>query len=264
VLAAVVVTYQSRPYLEPLLDSLLAEAEHLPLEIVVVDSHSSDGGPEFVEAHYTDVRVMRMTSNWGFAAGCNLGARSTSAGSVLFLNPDVIVLPGSLSLMVGYLKGREDVGVLGCRLVNPDGSLQLSCREFYTWRSALLRRTPMGRLFPGHPELVRHLLLDYDHDTPREVDWVLGTCLLCRRRALDHVGGMDDRFFLYFEDVDLCYRMHRHGWKVLYYPDAGMIHHHVRHSARGWSRPAAWTHLRSMIRFHRKHGWSLLWRQRDA
>jgi N-acetylglucosaminyl-diphospho-decaprenol L-rhamnosyltransferase len=260
----VVVTHQSRPFLESLLDSVMREAEQLPLEIVVVDSHSSDGGPEFVEGWYRDVRVVRMHGNWGFAAGCNAGARITRAGMILFLNPDVVVLPGSLLLMAQYMQGQKNVGVLGCKLVNPDGSLQLSCREFYTWRSALLRRTPVGRFFPDHPELVRHLLLDFDHRKPREVDWVLGTCLMCRREALDDVGGMDDRFFLYFEDVDLCYRMHCHGWKVLYYPQAVMIHHHVRHSAKGWSRPAAWTHLRSMIRFHQKHGWSLLWRRCDA
>lgn len=261
-LAVVVVTYESRGYLEPLLNSLLTEAGHLPLEVVVVDSHSSDGGPELVETRYPGTRVLRMHSNWGFAAACNVGANATRAGFVLFLNPDVVILPGSLASMVHYLQRQEDVGVLGCRLVNPDGSLQLSCREFYTWRSALLRRTPAGRLFPRHPELMRHLLLDFDHSSPREVDWVLGTCLMCRRRALDDVGGMDDRFFLYFEDVDLCYRMHRRGWKVLYYPGATMIHHHVRHSAKGWSRPAAWFHLRSLIRFHQKHGWSLLWRRR--
>jgi N-acetylglucosaminyl-diphospho-decaprenol L-rhamnosyltransferase len=260
----VVVTHQSRRYLPALLDSVLREAERLPLEVVVVDSRSSDGGPEFVEAHYPGVRVARMQSNWGFAAACNLGTRRARACYILFLNPDVVVLPGSLSAMVRFLQERADAGVVGCRLVNPDGSLQLSCREFYTWRSALLRRTPVGRFFPDHPELVRHLLLDFDHDSTREVDWVLGTCLMCRRKALDDVGGLDEGFFLYFEDVDLCYRMHRRGWKVVYYPEATMVHHHVRHSARGWSRAAAWFHLRSMIRFHQKHGWSLLWRSGGA
>jgi hypothetical protein len=228
---------------------------------VFVDSASTDGGPRYVEERFPGVRVIRMSGNWGFAAGCNAGCRATDSPFVLFLNPDVVVLPGSLSAMVSYLERQRDVGLLGSKLMNPDGSLQLSCRGFYTWRSALLRRTPLGRLFPQHPELRRHLMLDYDHETPREVDWLLGTCLMARRSALGDVGEMDARFFLYFEDVDLCYRMKLRGWKVIYYPDASMIHHHVRQSARGWAHPAAWRHLRSMIRFHQKHGWSLLWRR---
>ncbi len=262
VLSVVVVTYQSRRFVEPLLSSLSREAESVPLEVVLVDSHSNDGGPELVEARYPDVRVLRMRSNWGFAAGCNAGWRATRSPYVLFLNPDVVVLPGSLARMLQHLEDTADVGVLGCKLLNPDGSLQLSCREFYTLESALLRRTPAGRFFPRHRELTKHLMLDFDHCESRVVDWLLGTCLLTRRTALDDVGGMDDGFFLYFEDVDLCYRMQRRGWKVVYYAGAAMLHHHVRQSSRGWSQRAAWQHLRSMIRFHQKHGWFLLWRKR--
>ncbi len=255
------VVHQSKPYLEPLVESLLRESQGLCTEIVLVDSRSTDGGPELVEARFPNVMVVRMRSNWGFAAGCNVGRKRTRAPFLLFLNPDVVLLPGSLDSMVSYLASNRDVGVLGCRLLNPDGTLQLSCRRFYNWKSALLRRTPLGKLRPHDPELISHLMLDYDHARPAEVDWVLGTCLMTRRGALEEVGGMDDRFFLYFEDVDVCYRMKRHGWRVVYYPEAAMIHHHARQSARGWAHLAAWLHLRSMIRFHQKHGWSLLWRR---
>jgi len=118
----------------------------------------------------------------------------------------------------------------------------------------LFRRTPLGKVFPNHRIIRKHLMMDWDHREPREVDWGLGACMLLRKEALGGQDIFDGRFFLYFEDVDLCLRLKEEGWKVVYYPEAVMIHSHLRHSARGVLNREKWEHLKSLIKFYFKHG----------
>jgi hypothetical protein len=192
----------------------------------------------------------------GYARAVNQGLQATSADYVLILNPDIEVEPDAIARLVQAMEENPDAGLAGARLLNPDRTLQHSCRRFYTPGAMLLRRTFLGRLLPRHRALRAHLMLDWDHATQRDVDWLIGACLLARRRAIADVGPMDERFFLYFEDVDWCARMHLRGWQVLYVPDAVMIHHHRRESAHaGLLHPSRRMHLASVLRFYEK--WSL-------
>jgi N-acetylglucosaminyl-diphospho-decaprenol L-rhamnosyltransferase len=253
-LSVVIVNYKTPDDLLRLLASL---EEHPsasePLEILVVDNASGDDSAARVRAAYPGVTVIESPANRGFAAGVNIGLKAARGEWLLILNPDVVVRNGSLDALLDFLKSNPRAGIAAAKLLNPDGSLQHTCRTYYTFGTILLRRTFLGKLFPNSRALRDHLMLDYDHESPRNVDWVAGACLLVRREALEEVGPMDERYFLYFEDVDWCTRMHRRGWGVWYVPQAVMTHGYRRASAGGFSR-ATRAHAESLLRFWEK--WS--------
>ncbi|MBN1826798.1 MAG: glycosyltransferase [Candidatus Eisenbacteria bacterium] len=253
-LSVILVNYNTR---DDILEALRSLREYPPShahETIVVDNASTDGSPEEIERLFPEVRRIENAENVGYSRGVNQGIRASRGEFFLVLNPDVRVTEGSLDRLLEYAMEHPEVGIAGPKLLNPDGTLQHSCRTFYTWKTFLYRRTPLGRLRPDSPVIRRHLMLDWDHRSVRDVDWMLGAGLLVRRSAVEDVGAMDERFFLYFEDVDWCYRMKAQGWRVVYVADAEMIHAHRRDSARRlWSRQTR-SHLGSMFRFYDK--WS--------
>jgi N-acetylglucosaminyl-diphospho-decaprenol L-rhamnosyltransferase len=255
-LGIVIVHYNTPADLARCLASLRDEAATCPHEIVVVDNASTEPGLDEVIAQHPEVRWLRNTDNRGYSRGCNQGMAALPADYHLILNPDIVVLPGSLQSLLEFAERHPRAGLIGPQLLNEDGSIQESCRRFYTLKTLLLRRTLLGKLFPRSQTVARHLMRDFDHATPRPVDWVLGGCLLVRREALQRCGPMDERYFLYFEDVDWCFRMWQSGFEVLYHPDARFVHRHRRASARGALHRSFWLHLGSMIAFYEK--WSLL------
>lgn len=242
----VIVNYRSGEALERSLRSIEEAAREVKSEIVVVDNDppSARGHPASLKARY-----LPMPRNVGFGEGANRGGAEIASEYLLIANPDLELHPDCLARLVEYMDRHPDVGVVGPKLLNPDGTLQFSCRSFYTLPIILLRRTPLGRLFPNHPLLRRHLMSDWDHGETREVDWLLGACLLIRRKALEGEVPFDPRFFLYFEDVDLCLRMWRSGWKVVYHPDAVAVHLHRQESRRRLFSRANWEHLKSWLKF---------------
>jgi GT2 family glycosyltransferase/lipopolysaccharide/colanic/teichoic acid biosynthesis glycosyltransferase len=224
--------------------------------VLVVDNASGELAPRDVETEFPGVRLLAQGANLGYSKAVNLGLGAAPAEFHLVLNPDIVVREGAIEVLVAAADRRPEVGIVGPKLLNPDGSLQYSCRRFYDFKTFVYRRTPLGRLQPNATVLREHMMLDYDHAEPRVVDWVLGGAMLVRGRAVDEVGGMDERFFLYFEDVDWCYRMHQRGWRVLYDPDAEMVHHHRRESATRPLGKSFFSHLMSVFRFYEK--WSLV------
>jgi GT2 family glycosyltransferase len=203
---------------------------------------------------HSDVRWIMSEENLGYARGLIRGLAAVPADYALIVNPDIVVLPRAIDGLLAFADARPRAGIVGPQLLNPDGSIQDSCRRFYTFRSLLLRRTALGWLFPNARSLRQHVMADFDHRSERAVDWVLGGCMLVRRQARERAGPPDGRFFLYFEDVDWCYRMWQAGWDVLYTPEARFIHRHERASARGAFHRAWWLHLGSLISFYEKWG----------
>ncbi len=257
VVSVVIVSHQTRDLLEACLRSIYEHPPSAPFEICVVDNASDDGTREMIRQQFPRVRLVENRDNAGYSRAVNEGFRSTTAPYVLVVNPDMVVIEGAVDALIRFMDSSPRTGVAGGKLLNPDGSLQHSARTFYNFRILLLRRTFLGRLFPGAKALRDHLMLDWDHDDVREVDWLLGACLMIRRSAAKDVGLMDERYFLYFEDVDLCYKMKQRGWGVVYVPDAVMYHHHRRESARRViNRPKLW-HLNSVFHFYDKWGGSL-------
>lgn len=192
--------------------------------------------------------------NLGFAKAVNQGLKSFQGKYALILNPDIIVLPGSIEKLYQFMEERPNCAVAGPQLLNPNKTIQYSCCRFPKWYTPILRRTFLGKLPWGKKHLQSYLMTDWDHRTIREVDWLLGAALMVSKEAINKVGLMDDRYFLYFEDIDWCRRFHRAGSKVFYVPQSQMYHFHQRLSAERVGFPAlfkkiTWVHLVSAIKY---------------
>jgi N-acetylglucosaminyl-diphospho-decaprenol L-rhamnosyltransferase len=216
--SAVIVTYNARPWIERPLESIRGRVA----EAIVVDHGSTDGTLELIRERFPDVRIIEQ-ENRGFGAGNNAGMRVATGDYVLLLNPDAWFLGDGLEKLVAFAEAHPEAGVVGPKLLHPDGSLQRSVRGFPTpWRIAtefffLRKLAPRSRLFNAFHGAAAH-------DSVSEAEWLGGACLLVRRAALDSVGGFDEDFFLFSEEVDWCYRFRQQGWKVLFYPGAEVVH----------------------------------------
>ncbi len=252
-LSVVFVNYRSGALLISALDALLRSVKRGGFEILIVNNDSASDLRLVKTCDWPSTRVIQNASNLGFGAAANAGYQQSSGDFVLFLNPDVRVQPGSVESLIRALECHPDAGIALPQLRYPDGVLQYSCRRFYSYSSLLMRRGPWKPLFRGHPVVKTHLMYDWDHSSLTAVDWGLGAAMLVRRAAVPGRDLFDERFFLYFEDVDLCLRMRQSGWKVLYEPAAVMIHQHRRESARPGAILARRHHLVSLVKFLGKH-----------
>jgi hypothetical protein len=251
-LTLILVSFHSEQPLRAFFESYRRHPIRATHEILVVDNAPGDGVAAWIEKEMPEVRVISSPKNVGYARGVNAGIEQAAGRAILVINPDVELSEGGVDRALAYLDEHPEAGIVGARLLNRDGSLQNSARRFYTLQTILLRRTPLGRLRPDHPELRRHLMLDDDLDHARPVDWVMGAWMLVRRTAIDVVGLMDGRFFLYFEDVDWCYRMWASGFEVHYFPQASFVHAYER-SSGGLNRTLLY-HLRSFASYYDKWG----------
>ena len=222
------------------------------IETLVCDNNSEDRSPTMVAEEFPWVRLLAQSTNLGFTGGQNLMIEARGAPHVLLLNSDTVVHPGALDSLLAYLDANPEVGILGPKLLNPDGSLQLSCRRFPNPLAALFRNTPLGRLFPNNRFTREYLMKDFEHDRPREVDWVSGAALLARGELIDRIGGLDPEFFMFCEDVDWCWRTWKAGYKVVYLPSSTITHAIGRSTDKVPNRMIGRFH-RSMWRFYRKN-----------
>lgn len=230
----------------------LMEQEGVNLEVIVVDNASEDGSPEMVESEFPEAILIRNQTNVGFGAGHNLAFAQASGEVLMPLNSDAIVHPGCLRILVDFLRSDPTVGIAAPKLLNPDGSLQYSCRRFPTPAAAVFRNTFLGKLFPKNRFAREYLMTDWDHSQPRDVDWVSGAAFGLRRSVYEQIGGFDERFFMYLEDVDLCKRVHEAGYRVVYVPDAVVTHKIGASTDRVANRMIRQFH-RSMLLYYKKH-----------
>lgn len=221
----VIVNYRTDDLLVECLESLGKAGESLQLEVIVVDNSGTLVAGAFHE-RFPSVRLVANPENVGFARAANQGIHLSRGRSVLCLNPDTIVHEGALATMVGYLDAHPAVGAAGARLLESDGRLQYSCRRFPGYLTIFFGRyAVLTRLLPGNAASRDYLYLDWDHRSVREVDWVSGACLIVRREVLASVGGFDEDYFLFVEDMDWCRRIRDAGWSIVYLPDAVVTHH---------------------------------------
>jgi N-acetylglucosaminyl-diphospho-decaprenol L-rhamnosyltransferase len=245
--SVVTVNYKSWPYTLRCIDSLYATG-YEDFEVVVVDN-DQEAPPEIPRP----VRLIRNPENVGFARACNQGMEASKGENVLFINPDTVVEGGFFVSLEGFLDENPRAGVVGPKIVGFEGDVQLTARKELSFLSGILGRTSLlTRLFPKNP-LVKRLFPAAEKLTgPTAVDWIAGTCMAVRRRTLEEIGGMDERFFMYFEDADLCRRAREAGWLIYYLPQIEVLHHSGASS--GNRSRAIWNLHKSAFLYHRKHG----------
>ncbi len=249
-LSVTIASWNTTKDLKDCLASLEVVRDELPFEVIVVDNASTDGSPEMIESLFPWVRLLRMPTNLYFTGAHNRALSVRSAPHAFLLNSDTVVHPGALKTLFEYSVAHPETGVLGPKLLNPDGSLQFSCRRFPNPMAALFRNTWLGRMFPNNRFTREYLMTDWPHDQPREVDWVSGAAMFVTHKAMEEVGLLDPNYFMYCEDVDWCYRIHKAGMKIMYVPQASITHAIGRSTDQAAKKMLLRFHA-SMLRFYR-------------
>jgi GT2 family glycosyltransferase len=278
-LALVIVNYNTRELLTGCLDSVFASRCRYPFRVILVDNNSTDGSAELVRTYYPQVTLLESARNGGFGYANNIALRALavpprpspaqqpiseipeqgdagirfSTDYILFLNPDTVLPPDALEVMVDFLERTPQAGVVGPRMEKPDGTLDLACRRaFPTPLNSLFKLTGLSRLFPRHPLIARYNLTHLREDELAEVDSVMGAFMLVRGTALGQAGLFDERFFMYGEDLDLAYRIKARGWRVFYNPAVTVLHIKGA-SSRKRSTRSIREFYRAMHIFYAKH-----------
>ena len=252
-LSVIIVNYKARDLLLECLGALAPDLAGIESEIVVVDNDSRDGAPAAVAARFPGVRVIANPENLGYGRAANQGIRATRGEFVVVMNPDCEPRPGAVRTLLDYLRAHPRVAIVGPALLRQDGGIEHSARGFPDHFTFLFNRySLLTRLFPNNRFSRRYLLSDWDHRSEREVDWLSGAFLLVRRAAIDQVGGFDEAFFMFNEDVDWCRRMKLAGWANVYVPDAQVVHHVGASRSRVAPRVIVERH-RGMIHYFHKH-----------
>jgi GT2 family glycosyltransferase len=249
--AVVIVNYQSYDELH----SCLASVEQLcgAVSVVVVDHATNEAAADRLAERFPDVHVIRNPANDGFAVGVNRGVRETAAPFLLLLNPDCVLDRKACCQLADWLEAHPEVGVAGPRIRNADGTVQPSARKFPNLTTAIAGRSSwLTRVLPNNPLSSWNLPSRDDGAAPVDVDWVSGACMLVRRAAFDAIDGMDEGFFLYWEDADFCRRLKTAGWRTMYVPTAGATHIGGRSSRHAADASLEAFH-RSAYRLYTKH-----------
>ena len=248
----VIVNYRSYAELGACLESL--ERSTAPVRTIVVDQQSDAACAAAIGHRFPSVRLIQQEANTGFAAGVNRGVRESSSTYVMLLNPDAVIEPDVCEWLAAWMDAHADVGAAGPRIRNGDGSIQASARRFPDLTTAVAGRSSwLTRVAPDNVLSRRNLPgLDMARTDAMDIDWVSGACVMIRRSAFDAVGGMDEGFFLYWEDADFCRRLADAGWRTVYHPRVGATHTGGRSSRHASDLAQAAFH-RSAFRLFWKH-----------
>jgi len=243
----VLVCWNNKKYLDPCLKSLYEANLTSTYDVVVVDNGSTDGSQAMLQEKYPDVKIVQNESNLGLSKASNQGIEATSGKFVLLLNNDTLVNGESLNALIDFLKDHPDVGAVGGRLINEDGSFQSGYAKFSTLWEEVLIATRLGvifkRGFPSH----------YDSDEPVPAGWMSSACLLVRRAALETIGRLDEVYFIYGDEADLQYRLYKAGWKIYYLPQATTLHFGGR-SMTHWRRRKM-VYRGKLLFYEKNYGW---------
>ncbi len=273
-LSVIILSWNTITLLAECLVSVAKPHPGITVEVIVVDNASEDGSREMVKRRFPDVKLVVNETNIGFGAGNNSALPVATGRYVMFLNSDTVVLEDAFRNLVCFADANPDVGIAGPKLLNTDGSLQYSCRSYPNLATGFFRNTPLGRLLPKNRHTTDYLLKDWDHATPRDVDWLSGAALMMRRELLDQIGAFDLDYWMYCEDVDLCWRANHaeipaaylarvgeqqsvaegmpRTWRVTYYPGS-VIYHHIGKSSDRVPTRMTYEFHRSQYLFYKKH-----------
>jgi GT2 family glycosyltransferase len=227
-ISVIVVSYNAADELEGCLRSIAALPEVASdprfAQVIVSDNGSSDDSVARARAAYPSAQVLQNGANLGFAKACNIGARAAAAPLLFFLNPDARAMPGLLANAVSYFNAHPDVAMAGAKLLNEDGSVAPSCGEFDTWWQAFLRSSAWGELPWFRAQSNGYALRNFDYASERDVDLVVGAAMFIRADVFSELGGFDERFFLYHEEIDFAHRLRDKGLRVVFLPQCVAMH----------------------------------------
>lgn len=258
-LSILIVHYNTPGLLRQTLRGIRQAAPTVKYEILVVDNNPKQKVADLLRAEFPEVAIIENQRNLGFGQGMNQAMGKAKGQYFLIFNPDIALFAGTLEKMVEYMNQNPKIGMLGPQLKHPDGSLQYSCYRFMKPATIFYRRLPMMRWWPkAQQEIQNYLMADWDHGQVRDVDYLLGAAMLVRREAVEQVGGFDPNYFVYFEDQDLCRRFWLAGWRVVYFPEAQVVHYHRRETATGsfWaqlSNPLTRIQMKSALYYYKKY-----------
>lgn len=225
-LSIIIVNYNVKEFLQNLLHSIEKAAANIEKEIIVVDNASDDGSVDLLKTKFPQVKLIENKTNSGFGKANNQALKIAAGDYLLMINPDTVISEDTLEKMISFFKEHPDAGLAGCKILNPDGTLQLACRRSFPgpWTS-FCKVTGLSNLFPKSKLFARYNLTYLDENQTYEVDAVSGSFMMMTKDAYSKVGGFDEQFFMYGEDLDLCYRVQKAGLKVYYVPDTQIIHY---------------------------------------
>jgi GT2 family glycosyltransferase len=227
-------------------------------EVIVADSETEEATELIMREEFPQARFFPFMANVGFKTLFNISLKEAKGKYVFLINSDILIERKTLPVLMQYLEEHPDTKLVGPKQMNFNGTLQLSCFRYYQPKTILYRRTWLGKLPFGKTHLNWFLMSEYDHQSPRAVDWITGSAMLVLREAALKVGPMDDRFFMYMEDVDWCRRFWEEGYRVVYDPEALVYHYHAKGSARGgifglFFNKLTWWHIMSAYRYFMKY-----------
>lgn len=245
-----IATWNAVGLLRNCLSSIKENVNGLTYDVVVVDNGSADETESIMKGEFPEFYYIKNQVNEGVARARNKCLRKADSRYVIVLDVDTIILPGSFQALFEVMEQNPRVGIGGPKLLNPDGTIQLSCRTFQTPMTVLYRGTPLARLFPHSRFVKDHMMAGWNHEDMRSVDWMMGACHIIRRETLRDIGVLDDGFFYLYEDVEYCWRARKKGWDVLYIPQSRIIHIYQRQSAARLNIMTL-RHIKSICRFMR-------------
>ncbi len=252
-LSIIIVTYNSKKFIQRCINSLLASLPNLAREIIVVDNASQDGSIDLVRKDFPEIKLISNIRNLGYAKACNQGIKEAKGRYIFILNPDTGLSEGSLEGMIKFMDEHHRYGILGPKLLDKDGKMQFSCRAFPSYSTAFFNRySLLTKIFPKSKYAERYLKTSWPHDSIQETDWVSGAAMLIRKDCLNQIGNFDEDFFMYCEDIDICQRAKKNGWQVFYYPCLAFTHF-IGGSIRNTSHLTIIWHHRSIWRYYKKY-----------
>ena len=249
----IIVSWNNEAIIKDCITSVLNQ-NYEGIEIIVVDNNSADNGVELISKEFSQVKLIANKENQGFAKANNQAIRQSQGKYVLLLNPDVIMSPSSLKRMVSFMETHQDTGVCGCKILNKVGQLMWSCGHFPTLVSEFFELALLSRFFPGNRLTGKYLMSYWDHESVKEVDWLTGACLLASRKVIQEADLLNESYFLYSEDMDLCFQIKKNGHKIFYIPDVSVMHHQGASSNQDYERNYAQIYKSRYVFFSNNFG----------
>jgi len=252
-LSIIIVTWNTKEFLNKCLDSIYKNRGNLELEILVVDNASADGTIDMLKKYWPKIKLIANKINLGFAAANNQAIKQATGRYILLLNPDTEIKNDALTKAIHFFRQHEQIGVLGVKLLNSDGSLQPSVRHFPTIFAIVLILSKIAKLLPNLPALKKYLATDFDYSYAQRVDQVMGAFFLTSRDVINQIGSLDERFFIWFEEVDFCRRVYQAGFAVWFYPEAAITHYGGQSFKQALTIKKQWFFFQSALKYFTKH-----------